>query len=53
VTETPLRRAWALQGDAIGKPGRVELEVKGRHGALERARIGGAAVTVIEGELRG
>lgn len=42
----------AEQGDAIGKPGRVELEVKGRPGALERVRIGGAAVTVIEGELR-
>lgn len=42
----------AEQGDAMGKPGRVELEVKGRPGALERVRIGGAAVTVIEGELR-
>jgi trans-2,3-dihydro-3-hydroxyanthranilate isomerase len=45
-------RVRAEQGDAIGKPGRVELEVKGRPGALERARVGGAAVTVIEGELR-
>ncbi len=47
-----LVRVRAEQGDAMGKPGRVELEVKGRPGALERARIGGAAVTVIEGELR-
>ncbi len=45
-------RVRAEQGDAIGKPGRLELEVKGRPGALERARVGGAAVTVIEGELR-
>jgi PhzF family phenazine biosynthesis protein len=45
-------RVRAEQGDAMGKPGRVELEVKGRPGALERARVGGAAVTVIEGELR-
>ncbi|HYH94537.1 PhzF family phenazine biosynthesis protein [Hyalangium sp.] len=45
-------RVRAEQGDAMGKPGRVELEVKGRPGVLERARIGGAAVTVIEGELR-
>lgn len=45
-------RVRAEQGDAMGKPGRVELEVKGRPGALERVRIGGAAVTVIEGELR-
>lgn len=47
-----LVRVRAEQGDAMGKPGRVELEVKGRPGALERARIGGAAVTVLEGELR-
>jgi PhzF family phenazine biosynthesis protein len=45
-------RVRAEQGDAMGKPGRVELEVKGRPGALDQARIGGAAVTVIEGELR-
>ncbi|WP_224360337.1 PhzF family phenazine biosynthesis protein [Hyalangium versicolor] len=47
-----LVRVRAEQGDAIGKPGRLELEVKGRPGALERARVGGAAVTVIEGSLR-
>lgn len=45
-------RVRGEQGDAIGKPGRVDLEVKGRPGALERARIGGIAVTAIEGELR-
>jgi len=48
-----LLRVRAEQGDAMGKPGRLELEVKGRPGGLERARIGGEAVTVIEGELRG
>ncbi len=47
-----LLRARGEQGDSMGKPGRVELEVKGRPGAIERTRIGGPAVTVIEGELR-
>lgn len=45
-------RVRAEQGDAMGKPGRLELEVRGRPGHLERVRVGGAAVTVIEGELR-
>jgi PhzF family phenazine biosynthesis protein len=40
------------QGDAIGKPGRIEVEVTGRAGQPERARIGGVAVTVMEGTLR-
>ena len=45
-------RARAEQGDAMGKPGRVELEVTGAPGKVERARIGGRAVTVMEGTLR-
>ena len=45
-------RARIEQGDAIGKPGRIEVEVTGRPGQPERARIGGVAVTVIEGTLR-
>lgn len=45
-------RARIEQGDAIGKPGRIEVEVTGRAGAPEQARIGGVAVTVIEGTLR-
>ena len=39
------RRGRAEQGDAMGKPGRLELEVG------DRVRVGGEAVTVIEGEL--
>lgn len=46
-------RVRAEQGDAMGKPGRLELEVKGRRGVLEQARIAGVAVTVFEGALRG
>ena len=45
-------RARAEQGDAMGKPGRVELEVTGAPGKIENIRIGGRAVTVIEGTLR-
>ena len=40
------------QGDAMGKPGRVELEISGRARQVERARIGGVAVTVFEGTLK-
>jgi len=45
-------RARIEQGDAIGKPGRIDVEVTGRAGAPERARISGVAVTVLEGTLR-
>jgi predicted PhzF superfamily epimerase YddE/YHI9 len=45
-------RARAEQGDAMGKPGRAELEVTGAPGKIERVRIGGKAVTVLEGQLR-
>jgi PhzF family phenazine biosynthesis protein len=45
-------RARAEQGDAMGKPGRVELEVTGAPGRIDRIRIGGRAVTVMEGVLR-
>ncbi|WP_342374686.1 PhzF family phenazine biosynthesis protein [Myxococcus stipitatus] len=45
-------RARIEQGDAMGKPGRIEVEVTGKDGQPERARIGGVAVTVLEGTLR-
>ena len=45
-------RLRAEQGDAMGKPGRVDIELLGRGRTVERARIGGLGVTVIEGELR-
>jgi PhzF family phenazine biosynthesis protein len=44
-------RGRAEQGNAMGKPGRVDLEVTGRPGAIERVRVGGVAVTVVEGAL--
>jgi PhzF family phenazine biosynthesis protein len=39
-------RARAEQGDAIGKPGRLQLEVTDG-----KVRVGGEAVTVLEGRL--
>jgi len=44
-------RAWAEQGDAMGKPGRLLLEVSGTPERIERARVGGTAVTVMDGAL--
>lgn len=45
-------RARAEQGDAMGKAGRVELEVTGAPGKIRNVRIGGRAVTVMEGLLK-
>lgn len=41
------------QGHAMGKPGQVDLEVSGRPGAIERVRVGGVGVTVMQGTLAG
>jgi PhzF family phenazine biosynthesis protein len=40
------------QGDVMGKPGRPELEVTGTPEKITDVRIGGFAVTVLEGQLR-
>jgi trans-2,3-dihydro-3-hydroxyanthranilate isomerase len=44
-------RARAEQGDVMNKPGRIELEVNGAPGRIERTRIGGVAVTVMDALL--
>ncbi|HET9328318.1 MAG TPA: PhzF family phenazine biosynthesis isomerase [Candidatus Eisenbacteria bacterium] len=44
-------RACAEQGDAMGKPGRLQLEVRGTREGIARARVGGTAVTVMDGTL--
>lgn len=44
-------RARAEQGDAMGHPGRLDLEVRGAPGRVEMARVGGVAVTVMDGTL--
>ncbi len=40
------------QGDAIGRPGRVKVEVQVEHGKPTSVVIVGSAVTVVEGSLR-
>ena len=39
------------QGDFMERPGRVLLEVLGRAGAVQRVRVGGPSVIVVEGTL--
>jgi PhzF family phenazine biosynthesis protein len=42
----------AEQGDSVGRPGRLRVEVEGAGSAAPRVRVGGAAVTVLSGSLR-
>jgi PhzF family phenazine biosynthesis protein len=43
----------AEQGDAIGRSGRVDVAITlDERGEPERARVGGVAVTVVQGQLR-
>ncbi|RYZ43302.1 MAG: PhzF family phenazine biosynthesis protein [Myxococcaceae bacterium] len=39
------------QGDTLGKPGRIDIEVTGRPGHIERARVGGVALTVMDAAI--
>lgn len=39
------------QGDFIKRPSRINLEVKGKPGAVEQVRVGGPAVVVAHGEV--
>ncbi|NBD09542.1 MULTISPECIES: PhzF family phenazine biosynthesis protein [Corallococcus] len=39
------------QGDTLGKPGRIDIQVTGRPGHIERARVGGVALTVMDATL--
>jgi trans-2,3-dihydro-3-hydroxyanthranilate isomerase len=43
----------AEQGDGLGRPGRLQVEVTAAGGRAIRARVGGRAVTVLSGSLRG
>ena len=45
-------RSRIEQGDVMGKPGRLDIEVTGTPASVERARVGGFAVTILEGSLR-
>ncbi|MCY1035383.1 PhzF family phenazine biosynthesis protein [Corallococcus sp. BB11-1] len=39
------------QGDTLGKPGRIDIEVTGRPGHIVRARVGGVALTVMDATI--
>ncbi|WP_223633699.1 PhzF family phenazine biosynthesis protein [Corallococcus sp. EGB] len=39
------------QGDTLGKPGRIDIQVTGQPGHVERARVGGVALTVMDATL--
>ncbi|MCY1042883.1 PhzF family phenazine biosynthesis protein [Corallococcus sp. bb12-1] len=39
------------QGDTLGKPGRIDIEVTGKPGRIERARVGGVALTVMDATI--
>lgn len=43
----------AEQGDGLGRPGRLQVEVTVGGGRTIRVRVGGRAVTVLSGSLRG
>jgi PhzF family phenazine biosynthesis protein len=52
AAEGPLVLA-AEQGDALGRPGRLRVELTVAGGRAARVRVGGRAVTVLTGSLRG
>lgn len=41
----------AEQGDSLGRPGRLRVELQLQDGAVARVRVGGAAVSVLEGRI--
>jgi trans-2,3-dihydro-3-hydroxyanthranilate isomerase len=41
----------AEQGDAMGRPGRLRVELQVHDGAVARVRVGGSAVTVLAGSI--
>jgi PhzF family phenazine biosynthesis protein len=42
----------AEQGDTVGRPGRLSVEIEGGGTSAARVRVGGSAVTVLSGNLR-
>jgi len=41
----------AEQGDGLGRPGRLRVELQVHNGTVTRVRVGGAAVTVLAGSI--
>lgn len=52
ASQTSTQRWTILQGDAIGRPSRIELEADVRDGAVQAVRVGGASVMVSDGVLK-
>ncbi len=54
VVSAPDGRAvfTAEQGDGLGRPGRLQVELTVADGRVSRVRVGGRAVTVLSGSLR-
>ena len=50
--QSATRRWTILQGEAIGRPSRIELEADVRAGAVQAVRVGGTSVMVSEGVLK-
>jgi trans-2,3-dihydro-3-hydroxyanthranilate isomerase len=42
----------AEQGDGLGRPGRLQVELEAKAGHATRVRVGGSAITVLTGRLR-
>jgi PhzF family phenazine biosynthesis protein len=41
----------AEQGDSLGRPGRLRVELQLQDGEVARVRVGGSAVTALEGSI--
>ena len=50
--QSDTHRWTILQGEAIGRPSRIELEADVSHGAVQAVRVGGASVMVSDGVLK-
>ncbi len=50
-TEGGIARFTAEQGDVLGRPGRLAVEVHTEDGRAHRVRVGGRAITVLTGRL--
>jgi trans-2,3-dihydro-3-hydroxyanthranilate isomerase len=48
---SPVTRIINEQGEEISRPSRIEIEVEGSPDNIERVRVGGGVVKVMEGEL--
>jgi trans-2,3-dihydro-3-hydroxyanthranilate isomerase len=49
--EGALAAFTAEQGDGMGRPGRLRVELQVHGGAVARVRVGGSAVTVLAGSI--